>query len=94
MKEDDPNDKSNLICPMWFLLYHGNNHYNSIWSPGNPSHPIQHIANVEQYLSYLERALEDHHDDILKFALSVTEYDTLNPPPTRSLEFRMLPKPL
>jgi hypothetical protein len=78
MKEDDPNDKSNLICPMWFLTYHGNNHYNSIWFPGNPSRPIQHIPNVEQYLSYLEPALEDHHDDVLKIALSVTKYDTLN----------------
>jgi hypothetical protein len=65
---------------MWFLLYHGNNHFNSIWSPRNPSRPIQHIANVEQYLSDLERAMEDHHDDVLKIALSASEYDTLNPP--------------
>jgi hypothetical protein len=35
---------------------------------------------VEQYLSYLERAFEDHHDDVLKITLSVTKYDTLNPP--------------
>jgi hypothetical protein len=80
VKEDDPNDKSNLIRPMWFLLYHGNNHYNNIWSPGNPFRPIQHIANVERYLSYLEHALEDHHNDVLRIALSVTKYDTLNPP--------------
>jgi hypothetical protein len=65
---------------MWFLSYHGNNHFNSIRSPRNPSHPIQHIANVEQYLSNLERAMEDHHDDVLKIALSASEYDTLNPP--------------
>ncbi len=80
LKGDGPNDKSNSIRPMWFLLYHGNNHFNSIWSPRNPSRPIQHIANVEQYLSDLEHAMEDHHDDILKIALSASKYDTLNPP--------------
>jgi hypothetical protein len=35
---------------------------------------------MERYLFYLERVLEDHHDDVLKIALSVTKYDTLNPP--------------
>jgi hypothetical protein len=31
---------------MWTISYHGNNPYNSICSPGNPSIPMAHIKNV------------------------------------------------
>ncbi len=32
---------------MWTISYHGNNHYNSIRLPGNPSIPMAYIKNVQ-----------------------------------------------
>jgi hypothetical protein len=62
-KGDGPDANCNADRPMWFLSYHGNNHYNSIRTPGNPLQPIQHIAIVKHYQANLQSALEDYHDN-------------------------------
>ncbi len=56
----DTNDHSRV---MWNILYHGNNHFNSICSPRNPSLPTQHIMNVECYQAYLQQTLDNYQDD-------------------------------
>jgi hypothetical protein len=50
---------------MWTISYHGNNHYNSIRLPGNPSIPMVHIKNVQQFESYLQQALDEYQDDLI-----------------------------
>ncbi len=52
------------VHEMWTILYHGNNHYNSIRLPGNPSIPMKHIQNVQQFQSYLQQALDEYQDDL------------------------------
>ncbi len=55
---------------MWFLLYHGNNHYNSIRTPRNPLRPIQHIATVKHYQANLQSALDNYHNDYAQLVYS------------------------
>jgi hypothetical protein len=49
---------------MWTISYHGNNHYNSIRSPGNPSIPMTHTKNVQRFQSYLQQILDEYRDDL------------------------------
>jgi hypothetical protein len=49
---------------MWTISYHGNNHYNSIRLPGNPSIPMAHIKNVQRFQSYLQQTLDEYQDDL------------------------------
>ncbi len=49
---------------MWTILYHRNNHYNSIRSPGNPSILMAHIKNVLQFQLYLQQTLDEYQDDL------------------------------
>jgi hypothetical protein len=65
---------------MWNISYHGNNHFNSIHSPGNPSHPTQHIMNVERYQAYLQQTLDDYQDDFAIMATMMRTSSTLIPP--------------
>jgi hypothetical protein len=69
-KGDGPDANCNADCPMWFLLYHGNNHYNSIRTPGNPLRPIQYIANVKHYQANLQSALDNYHDNYAQLVYS------------------------
>ncbi len=69
-KGDGPDANCNADCPMWFLSYHGNNHYNSIRTPGNPLQPIQHIANVKRYQADLQSALDNYHDNYAQLVYS------------------------
>jgi hypothetical protein len=54
IKADGPQGNNDHVCVMWNMSYHGNNHYNSIQSPGNPPLPIQHITNNQGYQAYLQ----------------------------------------
>jgi hypothetical protein len=63
IKADSPQGTTNHSRVMWNISYHGNNHFNSIHSPGNPSLPTQHIRNVECYQAYLQQTLDDYQDD-------------------------------
>ncbi len=54
----------NTARVMWTISFHGNNHYISIWSPGNPPLPIRHIKNVQHFQSYLQLALNEYQDDL------------------------------
>jgi hypothetical protein len=54
----------NTGCTMWTISYHGNNHYNSIRLPGNPSIPMMHIKNIQRFQSYLQQALDEYQDDL------------------------------
>jgi hypothetical protein len=67
---DGPNAKCNTNCAIWILSYHGNNHYNSIRSPGNPHRPTQHITNVKRYQAYFQSALDDYHNDYAQLVSS------------------------
>jgi hypothetical protein len=67
---DGPNAKCNTNRAMWILSYHGNNHYNSIRSPGNPHRPTRHIANVKRYQAYFQSALDDYHNDYAQLVSS------------------------
>ena len=49
---------------MWTISYHGNNHYNSIRLPGNPSIPTAHITNVRRFQSYLQQTLDEYQVDL------------------------------
>ncbi len=69
-KGDGPDADCNADHPMWFLLYHGNNHYNSIRTPGNPLQPIQHITNVKFHQANLQSALVDYHIDYAQLVYS------------------------
>jgi hypothetical protein len=53
-----------MVHAMWTILYHGNNHYNSIRLPSNPPIPMRHIKNVQQFQSYLQQALDEYQDDL------------------------------
>jgi hypothetical protein len=54
IKTDGPQGTNDHSCVMWNISYHGNNRFNSIRSPGNPSSlPTQHIKNIECYQAYL-----------------------------------------
>ena len=52
------------VRAMWTISYHGNNHYNSIRSPGNPPFPMRHIKNDQRFQSYLQQALDEYQDDL------------------------------
>jgi hypothetical protein len=69
-KADEPDTNCNADCTMWFLSYHGNNHYNSIWSPGNPPQHTQHITNVKRQQANLQSALDDYHNDYTQLVSS------------------------
>ncbi len=63
IKAAGPQGKNDHVCVMWNMSYHGNNHYNSIQSPGNPPLPIQHITNIQCYQAYLQQVLDNYQDD-------------------------------
>jgi hypothetical protein len=65
---------------MWFLLYHVNNHYNSIRSPVNPPRPTRHIPNVKRYQANLQSALDDYHDNYAQLVSSSIVDNTPIPP--------------
>jgi hypothetical protein len=69
-KADELDANCNADCAMWFLSYHGNNHYNSIQSPGNPPWPTQHITNMKRYQANLQSALDDYHDNYAQLVSS------------------------
>ena len=69
---------------MWTILYHGNNHYNSIRSPGNPSILMRHIKNVQQFQSYLQQALDEYQDDLT--IISTMSRSEGHPIPTITIE--------
>jgi hypothetical protein len=72
-KEDGPKDDSCFLIRMkWILSYHGNNHYNSIQSPRNPSCLINHIMNVKQFQSNLQNTLDDYYNDVAQLVSSST----------------------
>jgi hypothetical protein len=80
-KWDGPKDDScNAIRTMWTLSYQCNNHYNSICSPGNPSHPINHIMNVKQFQANLQSALDNYYNDVAQLVSSSTANNLPIPP--------------
>jgi hypothetical protein len=65
---------------MWFLLYHGNNHHNSIRSPRNPPRPTRHIENVKHYQANVQSALDNYHDGYAQLVSSSIVDNTPIPP--------------
>ncbi len=80
IKADGPQGTNDHSCVMWNFSYHGNNHFNSIRSPRNPSCPTQHIMNIEHYQAYLQQILDDYQDDFAIMA-SLTHTGSTPIPP-------------
>jgi hypothetical protein len=80
IKADGPQGNDDHVCVMWNMSYQGNNHYNSIQSPGNLPLPIQHITNVQHYQAYLQQALDNYQDDFTIIALMLRTNDNPIPP--------------
>ena len=69
-----------MVPAMWTILFHGNNHYNSIRLPGNPPLPIRHIKNDQRFQSYLQQALDEYQDDLT--IISTMSHSEGHPIPT------------
>jgi hypothetical protein len=80
IKADGPQGTNDHSCVMWNISYHGNNHFNSICSPGNPSCPTQHIMNIECYQAYLQQTLDDYQDNFAIMASLMHTGSTPIPP--------------
>ncbi len=59
-KAGGPKGTCNTPNTMWNILYHGNNHFNSIRSPKNPPCPSQHKTDMDRYQAYMQNALDDY----------------------------------
>ncbi len=79
-KADESDANCNADRAMWSLSYHGNNHYNNIWTPRNSPCPPQHIANVKRYQSNLQSALDDYHNDYARLVSSSIVVNAPIPP--------------
>jgi hypothetical protein len=73
-----------MVRAMWTILFHGNNHYNSIRLPGNPPLPIRHIKNDQRFQSYLQQALDEYQDDLT--IISTMSHSEGHPIPTIVVE--------
>jgi hypothetical protein len=80
IKADGPQGTNDHSCVMCNISYHGNNHFNSIRSLGNPSRPTQHIMNIECYQAYLQQTLDDYQDDFAIMASLTCTGSTPIPP--------------
>jgi hypothetical protein len=62
-KVGGPKGTCNTHNTMWNILYHGNNHLNSIQSPKTFPRPSQHKTDMDRYQAYMQNALEDYQDN-------------------------------
>jgi hypothetical protein len=70
-RDGSKNNSSNPVCMMWTPSYHGNNQYNSIHSPGNPSCPINYIMNIKQFWANLQSALDEYYNNVAQLVSSI-----------------------
>ncbi len=56
-------------CPMWHILYHGNNHFDSVHLLDVSYQTSWYSNDVDCHKLDLLRALEDHHHDFLQLML-------------------------
>jgi hypothetical protein len=75
-----PNGTCNTPNAMWNILYHGNNHFNSIQSPKIPPRPSQDKSDVDPYQAYMQNALDGYQDDFAKLAFLSYNNGTPIPP--------------
>jgi hypothetical protein len=67
-KAGGPNDTCITPNAMLNILYHGNNHFNSIRSPKNPPRPSRDKLDVDRYQAYMQNTFEDYQDNFAKLA--------------------------
>ncbi len=79
-KVGGPKSTCNTLNTMWNILYHGNNHLNSIQSFKNTPRPSQYKTDVDHYQAYMQNALDNYQDNFAKLALLSHTNGTPIPP--------------
>jgi len=79
-KAGGPKGTCNTPNAMWNILYHGNNHFNSIRSPKNPPCTSQHKTDMDRYQAYMKNALDNYQDNFAKLVLLSHTNGTPIPP--------------
>jgi hypothetical protein len=79
-KVGGPNGTCYTPNSMWNILYHGNNHFNSIRSPKNPPRPSQDKSDMDRYQAYMQNALDGYQDNFAKLAFLSCNNGTPIPP--------------
>jgi hypothetical protein len=78
-KAGGSNGTCNTPNAVWNILYHGNNHFNGIQSPKNPSCLSQDKSDVDCY-HYMQNALDDCQENFAKLAFLSYNNGTPIPP--------------
>jgi hypothetical protein len=79
-KVGGPNGTCNTPNVMLNILYHSNNHFNSIQSPKNHPCSSQDKLDMDCYQAYMQNALDDYQEDFAKLAFLSYNNGTPIPP--------------